>query len=84
MLQKHLQLKDSHQYFFFFLDNGFPLVCQRCCYHDTTKVTISGLYLELLGNPSDTIVQDVVVGDIVLLEPGEVIPCNGVFLSGHN
>jgi Ca2+-transporting ATPase len=29
-------------------------------------------------------VHDVVVGDIALLEPGEVIPCDGVFLSGHN
>jgi P-type Ca2+ transporter type 2C len=29
-------------------------------------------------------VQDVVVGDVVLLEPGEIIPCDGVFLSGHN
>jgi Ca2+-transporting ATPase len=29
-------------------------------------------------------VLDVVVGDIVLLEPGEVIPCDGVFLSRHN
>ena len=29
-------------------------------------------------------VHDVVVGDLVLLEPGEVIPCDGVFLSGHN
>jgi Ca2+-transporting ATPase len=29
-------------------------------------------------------VHDVVVGDVVLLEPGEVIPCDGVFLSGHN
>ena len=28
--------------------------------------------------------QDVVVGDIALLEPGEVVPCDGVFLSGHN
>ena len=25
-----------------------------------------------------------VVGDIALLELGEVIPCDGVFLSGHN
>ena len=24
------------------------------------------------------------VGDIALLEPGEIIPCDGVFLSGHN
>ncbi|TFY80381.1 hypothetical protein EWM64_g3629 [Hericium alpestre] len=29
-------------------------------------------------------VRDVVVGDVALLEPGEVIPCDGVFLSGHN
>ncbi len=29
-------------------------------------------------------VHQVVVGDVVLLEPGEVIPCDGVFLSGHN
>jgi hypothetical protein len=29
-------------------------------------------------------VHDAVVGDIVLLEPGKVIPCNRVFLSGHN
>jgi Ca2+-transporting ATPase len=29
-------------------------------------------------------VHNVVVGDIVLLEPGNVIPCDGVFLSGHN
>lgn len=25
-----------------------------------------------------------VVGDIALLEPGEVVPCDGIFLSGHN
>lgn len=24
------------------------------------------------------------VGDIALLEPGEIVPCDGVFLSGHN
>ena len=28
--------------------------------------------------------HQVVVGDVTLLEPGEVIPCDGVFLSGHN
>ena len=28
--------------------------------------------------------QEVVVGDIVLLAPGEIIPCDGIFLSGHN
>ena len=30
------------------------------------------------------IFQDVIVGDIAVLEPGEVIPCDGIFLSGHN
>ena len=29
-------------------------------------------------------VHEVVVGDIALLEPGEIVPCNSVFLSGHN
>ncbi|EIW84082.1 calcium-translocating P-type ATPase [Coniophora puteana RWD-64-598 SS2] len=29
-------------------------------------------------------VKEVVVGDIALLEPGEVVPCDGIFLSGHN
>lgn len=29
-------------------------------------------------------VHEVVVGDVALLEPGEIIPCDGVFLSGHN
>ena len=24
------------------------------------------------------------MGDIALLEPGEVVPCDGVFLTGHN
>ena len=24
------------------------------------------------------------MGDIALLEPGEVVPCDGVFISGHN
>ena len=28
--------------------------------------------------------HDVVVGDVVLIEPGDVIPCDGIFLSGHN
>ncbi|KIK62401.1 hypothetical protein GYMLUDRAFT_164480 [Collybiopsis luxurians FD-317 M1] len=27
---------------------------------------------------------EVVVGDIALLEPGEIVPCDGVFISGHN
>ncbi|KAI0077064.1 calcium-translocating P-type ATPase [Panus rudis PR-1116 ss-1] len=29
-------------------------------------------------------IKQVVVGDIALIEPGEIIPCDGVFLSGHN
>ena len=29
-------------------------------------------------------IREVVVGDVALLEPGEVIPCDGIFLSGHN
>ncbi|GAA5867850.1 hypothetical protein JCM8547_003395 [Rhodosporidiobolus lusitaniae] len=29
-------------------------------------------------------VYDVVVGDILFIEPGEIVPVDGVFLSGHN
>ena len=29
-------------------------------------------------------ISQVVVGDVVLLEPGDVIPCDGIFLSGRN
>ncbi|KAK0522645.1 plasma membrane calcium [Tilletia horrida] len=29
-------------------------------------------------------VHDVLVGDVLMLEPGEIIPCDGVFLRGHN
>ncbi|KLO10815.1 calcium-translocating P-type ATPase [Schizopora paradoxa] len=29
-------------------------------------------------------VKEVVVGDIALLEPGEIVPCDGIFLEGHN
>ncbi|KAG6919209.1 hypothetical protein DXG01_008507 [Tephrocybe rancida] len=29
-------------------------------------------------------IKDVVVGDVALIEPGEVIPCDGIFISGHN
>ena len=28
--------------------------------------------------------HEVLVGDVALLEPGEVVPCDGVFLQGHN
>ncbi|EPQ30117.1 uncharacterized protein PFL1_02234 [Pseudozyma flocculosa PF-1] len=36
------------------------------------------------GRPAVLSVYDVVVGDILQLEPGEIIPCDGVFLRGHN
>ena len=29
-------------------------------------------------------VKDVVVGDVCLLEPGEIVPVDGIFLRGHN
>jgi magnesium-transporting ATPase (P-type) len=29
-------------------------------------------------------VKELLVGDVALLEPGEIIPCDGVFISGHN
>ena len=29
-------------------------------------------------------VKELLVGDIALLEPGEIIPCDGIFVSGHN
>lgn len=36
------------------------------------------------GDKLLTIMQEVVVGDIALVEPGEIIPCDGIFISGHN
>lgn len=38
----------------------------------------------LVGQPTVYNSQEVVVGDIALLEPGEIVPCDGVFISGHN
>ena len=29
-------------------------------------------------------VKDLLVGDVALLEPGEIVPCDGIFISGHN
>ena len=29
-------------------------------------------------------VKDLLVGDIALLEPGEIVPSDGIFISGHN
>ena len=28
--------------------------------------------------------KELLVGDIALLEPGEIIPCDGIFISGYN
>lgn len=36
------------------------------------------------GSEHQIDVQQVVVGDVVRLEPGKLAPCDGVFLSGHN
>ena len=36
------------------------------------------------GNEMIIGVHDVVVGDVCLLEPGEILPVDGVFLRGHN
>ena len=36
------------------------------------------------GNERIVDVHEVVVGDIAILEPGEIVPCDGIFLSGHN
>ncbi|RFU80744.1 ca2+-transporting atpase [Trichoderma arundinaceum] len=35
------------------------------------------------GNPMTISVYDVVVGDLMLLEPGDIIPVDGVFVDGH-
>ncbi|EMD33941.1 hypothetical protein CERSUDRAFT_55726 [Gelatoporia subvermispora B] len=29
-------------------------------------------------------IEDVMVGDVTLLEPGEIIPCDGILISGYN
>ncbi|KAL7940485.1 cation transporting ATPase [Trichoderma barbatum] len=36
------------------------------------------------GNPMTVSVYDVVVGDIMLLEPGDIVPVDGVFVKGHS
>ena len=42
--------------------------------------------VKVIRNRIETIVNvhEVVVGNIALLKPDEIIPCDGVFLSGHN
>ncbi|KAL5485658.1 PMC1_3 [Sanghuangporus weigelae] len=36
------------------------------------------------GNERVINTKELVVGDVALLEPGEIVPCDGVFLQGHN
>ncbi|KAG8787244.1 hypothetical protein FRC15_009643 [Serendipita sp. 397] len=36
------------------------------------------------GKEAQINIKDVVVGDLALMEPGEIIPCDGIFVSGHN
>ncbi|KAN0132462.1 hypothetical protein V8E53_009721 [Lactarius tabidus] len=36
------------------------------------------------GREQQIHLHQVVVGDVMLLEPGDIIPCDGVFLSGHS
>jgi len=36
------------------------------------------------GKVQEISVYDILTGDIVLLEPGDVIPVDGIFLEGHN
>ena len=42
--------------------------------------------LKVIRNGVETIIdiKQVVVGDVALLEPGEIVPCDGIFLTGHN
>jgi Ca2+-transporting ATPase len=36
------------------------------------------------GKPTTISIHDVVVGDIMLLEPGDVVPVDGILVEGHN
>ncbi|KAF5530951.1 Ca2+-transporting ATPase [Fusarium napiforme] len=36
------------------------------------------------GKPQNISIHEVLVGDVMLLEPGDVIPVDGVFIEGHN
>jgi len=29
-------------------------------------------------------IKELLVDDVALLEPGEIVPCDGIFISGHN
>src|SRR6266480_1934813 len=36
------------------------------------------------GRPLEISVHDIVVGDVLYLEPGDLVPSDGIFISGHN
>jgi P-type Ca2+ transporter type 2C len=36
------------------------------------------------GKSQEISVYDILVGDVLHLEPGDVIPCDGIFIDGHN
>lgn len=47
-------------------------------------IDIKVCYDMFVLSTSLTLIQEVVVGDIALVEPGEIIPCDGIFITGHN
>ncbi|CAA7263119.1 unnamed protein product [Cyclocybe aegerita] len=49
---------------------------ERCCEERGVRVIRDGVEAIIDA-------KDLVVGDLVLLEPGEVIPADGIFISGH-
>lgn len=40
--------------------------------------------IKVVRDGTECIINDVLVGDVALLEPGEIILCDGIYLSGHN
>jgi len=36
------------------------------------------------GEEQMIVIHSVVLGDVVLFEPSEIVPCDGIFLLGHN
>ncbi|PVG04175.1 calcium-translocating P-type ATPase [Serendipita vermifera] len=36
------------------------------------------------GSEREINIKEVMVGDIAIMEPGEIIPCDGIYVSGHN
>ncbi|KAG1872060.1 Ca-transporting ATPase [Suillus tomentosus] len=40
--------------------------------------------VKVIRNGIERLIDEVVVGDVALLEPGEIVPCDGIFLTGYN